>query len=162
MISVTRVDFRAQIWLLSWQIQENCHRHACTQHIRPPHPVQWGQALFCLIIVSLSNRWWGFPRMSSVSLASVQRWSTGPGECRLATCPIYKWAVLSLTSSKLKMSCLHLVRVQFSFQKGSRSLLLQRGRADKCNRPYVLLGTPRKLCRRDASIFNHQYIALNL
>lgn len=78
----------------------------------------------------------GLPRMSSVSLASVQRQHSGPRESWLATCPIYKWAVLSLTSSKPKMSCLHLVRVQSPFQDGSSSLSLERGCADKCSGSY--------------------------
>lgn len=64
--------------------------------------------------------------MSSVSLASVQRQHSGPRESWLATCPIYKWAVLSLTSSKPKMSCLHLARVQSPFQDGSSSVAAER------------------------------------
>lgn len=125
----------------------NSRKHA-RPRITSPRPAQWwGQhaSLTHFDCSVLKQQVMGFPRMSYVSLASVQRQRSRPGESGLATCPNYKWAVLSLTSSRLKMSCLHLVRVQFPFQKGSFSLSLQRGWADKCSWPYVLLGMPRKL-----------------
>lgn len=98
----------------------------------------------------------GLPRMSSVSLASVQRQHSGPRESWLATCPIYKWAVLSLTSSKPKMSCLHLVRVQSPFQDGSSSLSLERGCADKCSGSYsTFSGECLENNPRDAGVLNN-------
>ena len=97
----------------------------------------------------------GLPRMSSVSLASVQRQHSGPRESWLATCPIYKWAVLSLTSSKPKMSCLHLVRVQSPFQDGSSSLSLERGCADKCSGSYsTFSGERQENNPRDTGVLN--------
>lgn len=60
MISVTRVDFRAQLWPLRWQIPENMLAHA-SHHSALPSGEASTLLWPTLIVLSLSNRWWGSP-----------------------------------------------------------------------------------------------------
>ena len=87
------------------------HRHALDEHIRPVQTVR-GQcpSMTHFDYSILKQQVAGLSRVSSVFLASVQRQHSGPRENWLAKCPVYLWAVLSSTSSELKMSCLHLAR----------------------------------------------------
>lgn len=111
--------------------QTHTHTHTPDKHIRLARTRrESGVPVWpTLIILSLSNRWQGFPGCHLCGWPLFRGGSLGSTESsRLARCPIYKWAVLSLTSSEPKMSCLHLARVQSPFQDGSSSLSLQRGR----------------------------------
>lgn len=133
MIPVTGVDFRAQLWLLPWQVKENTHTHT---HALDEHTV-WGQrpSMTHFDYSVLKQQVTGLPRMSSVSLASVQRQHSGPTESWLATCPIYKWAVLSLTSQVSRRCHVFILR-EFNPPFRMDQALCRWREADKCSGSY--------------------------